>query len=224
YKYSKRKTWKDWHNEVEKTTENTVKCKLCSTNLSYHNSTTTMHSHFKAKHPSELQQRAGRDPVSQVRELAVGQPEEVWNAVAHPELLHRHRDLAWLAAHGVLSVQGVLHARRLARTAKCPWPRCEEEESVRHCLWDCPVARTLWAQCGPLIQLLLGAGRTLQCQTVLYGVGRGMDTRKWRCLWLAINCFKQAIWSARTVCCPVQRSSFLRILLVILNSFVWFYQ
>ena len=40
----------------EKMNDKEVKCKLCDTKLSYHKSTTTMHSHIKAKHPTETVQ------------------------------------------------------------------------------------------------------------------------------------------------------------------------
>uniref|UniRef100_A0A8C6TE01 BED-type domain-containing protein n=1 Tax=Neogobius melanostomus TaxID=47308 RepID=A0A8C6TE01_9GOBI len=37
----------------QKTTETEVQCKLCEAKLAYHKSTTTMHSHMRAKHPCE---------------------------------------------------------------------------------------------------------------------------------------------------------------------------
>ena len=138
-----------------------------------------------------------RDPVSRVRGLALGRAGEVWNAVAHPDLLHRHKDLAWLAAHEVLSVRGMLHARRLDTAATCPWPSCTEEESVRHCLWDCAVARDAWGQVRELCRALLEPGTVIGAPSVLFGVGRARKTRRWRCLWLVINAMKDAIWTAR---------------------------
>ncbi|KAJ8398702.1 hypothetical protein AAFF_G00418990 [Aldrovandia affinis] len=100
----------------------------------------------------------GREPTYPVRGLALGQAEEVWKAVAHPDLLNRHRDLAWLVAHGVLPVRAVMHARRLAQTAECPRAGCGGEETVFHALWDCGVAQELWRAAQPADGTVLGPG------------------------------------------------------------------
>ena len=72
-----------------------------------------------------------------VRGLVLGQAEKIWSAVTHPDLFNRHKDMAWLIAHGVLSVRAVMFSRRLARTAECPRDRCGKAETVAHVLWDC---------------------------------------------------------------------------------------
>ncbi|KAJ8398696.1 hypothetical protein AAFF_G00418930 [Aldrovandia affinis] len=102
--------------------------------------------------------KIGREPMCPVRGMALGQAEEVWKAVADPDLLNRHRDLAWLVAHGVLPVRAVMHARRLAQTAECPRAGCGGEETVFHALWDCGVAQELWRAAQPADGTVLGPG------------------------------------------------------------------
>ncbi|KAJ8398706.1 hypothetical protein AAFF_G00419030 [Aldrovandia affinis] len=107
----------------------------------------------------------GREPTCPVRGLALGQAEEVWKA----DQLNRHRDLAWLVAHGVLPVRAVMHARHLAQTAECPRTGCGGEETVFHALWDCGVAQKLWRAAQPLMEQFWGPGRGLDCGMTLYG-------------------------------------------------------
>ncbi|KAJ8366206.1 hypothetical protein SKAU_G00150370 [Synaphobranchus kaupii] len=140
----------------------------------------------------------GMEQMCQVRGLALGRTEDVWKAVAHPDLMHRHRDLAWLVTHEVLPVQSVLHARSLARTAVCPRIGCGREETVRHFLWDCWAAQALWKRWRGFLQKYMEEGATLDCQLILYGGGKVRGTRAWRALWLAINCLKWTLWAART--------------------------
>ena len=151
------------------------------------------------KHKSMLSFVQGRDPVCHVWGLAVGRSADVWKEVAHPDLLHRHRDLAWQVAHGVLPVQGVLHARRLAPSGACSWPGCGQEETVRHCLWDCEAAKALWKECKPLMQFFLQAGSAVQCQTIMYGADKPKTKKTWRSLWLTLNCIKEVRWIQRNI-------------------------
>ncbi|XP_035257283.1 uncharacterized protein LOC118218746 [Anguilla anguilla] len=107
-------------------------------------------------------QRKGREPTCPVRGLALGQAGKIWKEVAHPDLLNRHRDLAWQVAHGVLPVRAVMHRRGMSRIAVCPRDGCGYEEPVRHLLWDCEAAQALWKEVCPLLQHLhLHPGITL---------------------------------------------------------------
>lgn len=49
-------------NYFDKTNESEVKCKLCNAKLAYHKSTTTMHTHLKAKHPTEIAKETSQQP------------------------------------------------------------------------------------------------------------------------------------------------------------------
>ncbi|KAJ8361956.1 hypothetical protein AAFF_G00409110 [Aldrovandia affinis] len=140
----------------------------------------------------------GREPTCPVRGLALGQAEEVWKAVAHPDLLNRHRDLAWLVAHGVLPVRAVMHARRLAQTAKCPRAGCGGEETVFHALWDCRVAQELWRAAQPLMGQFWGPGRG-RTAARRSGGGRASRGLRWRAAWLATYCCVEALWTARSL-------------------------
>lgn len=139
-----------------------------------------------------------REPVSQVRGLAFGEPTTVWRNVAHPALLNRHRDLSWMVAHEILPVAAVMHSRSMAKTSRCPRPTCGGEETVRHLLWECPFALDLWREAGPLVTPSLPAGEVLDPQMVLYGVSRSpIPPHQFRQLWLTLTCIKEAIWTSR---------------------------
>ncbi|KAL6481304.1 hypothetical protein MHYP_G00093840 [Metynnis hypsauchen] len=99
-----------------------------------------------------------QEPVCLVRGLGEGESRQVWANAAHPALLNRHRDLAWMAAHEVLPVRAVMHSRGMAKNAICPWPRCGAPETVRHALWECRAAQDLWSITGALWCPSLSAG------------------------------------------------------------------
>ena len=104
----------------------------------------------------------GRDPVCPVRGLALGQAEDIWSAVTHPDLLRRHKDLAWMGAHEVVAVRAIMHARRLSAVATCPRNNCPEEETVRHLVWGC-AGRTF-------------GGWLVHSSACSWGVGRSRST------------------------------------------------
>ncbi|KAG5830188.1 hypothetical protein ANANG_G00307420 [Anguilla anguilla] len=141
-------------------------------------------------------QRKGREPTCPVRGLALGQAKKIWKEVAHPDLLNRHRDLAWQVAHGVLPVRAVMHRRGMSRIAVCPREGCGYEESVRHLLWDCEAAQALWKEVSPLLQHL-HPGLTIDCQLILYGIKRKTKAKEWTQAWQVVNCAKEALWKAR---------------------------
>ena len=57
---SKSSVW----NSFNKTNGNEVQCKLCQGKLAYHGSTTTMHNHLRAKHPSTGGPSTGQQSVA----------------------------------------------------------------------------------------------------------------------------------------------------------------
>ena len=141
-----------------------------------------------------------REPVSQVRGLALGEPSTVWRNVAHPALLNRHRDLSWMVAHEILPVTAVMHSRGMSTTSRCPRSTCGGEETVRHLLWECPFVMDLWQRAGPLVAPCLPAGEVLNPQMVLYGVSQSqMTSQQFRQLWLTLTCIKEAIWTSRNL-------------------------
>ncbi|KAJ8352504.1 hypothetical protein SKAU_G00239800 [Synaphobranchus kaupii] len=141
----------------------------------------------------------GRDPVCPVQGLVLGQADVIWKAVALPDLLNHHRDLAWLVVHEILRVRGVMHASRLSSIAVlCPRAGCGQEEMVRHLLLDCGAAQALWKVWSPFLGQYLGQGIKLDSQLVLFGVcGRNVGPVQWRAAWLAMNCVKEALWKSR---------------------------
>ena len=141
----------------------------------------------------------GRDPTCPVRGQVLGQAETIWSAVTHPDLFNRHKDMAWLIAHGVLSVRAVMFSRRLARTAECPRDGCTEAETVRHVLWDCRFAQRFWRLALQLLKPLMKGG-VLDWQVVLQGGGKKKMTESdWSVLWRALNSCRWTLWVARTV-------------------------
>ena len=137
-----------------------------------------------------------RDLTCPVRGLALGQAEQIWSAAADPDLFNRHKDMAWLIAHGVLSVRAVMHVRRMARTPVCPRGACVEPETLHHVLWDCNFAQVLWRLAQLLLRCFLSGG-TLDGQVVLFGGSRStLGGPKWRASWLIINAW--ALWVCRS--------------------------
>ena len=138
-----------------------------------------------------------KEAMCPVKGLALGRPSEVWHAVAHPDLLHCHRDLAWLIVQDVLPVKHVMCSRRLATSATCPRTGCGHEETVRYFLWECQAAQDLWTKAHCVLGLYMERGAALDTQTILYGMpGKVMC---WRAFWLVLNCCREALWKARNM-------------------------
>uniref|UniRef100_A0AAV2KHX4 Reverse transcriptase zinc-binding domain-containing protein n=1 Tax=Knipowitschia caucasica TaxID=637954 RepID=A0AAV2KHX4_KNICA len=142
----------------------------------------------------------GREPVSSVRGLAIGEPSQVWRNVNHPALPNRLRDLSWMVAHEVLPVRSVMHSRGLLQSATCPRPGCGAPESVRHLLWECSAAVDQWAIAGSLQFPYLPAGEVLTAQLMLYGVGLSPNSKKdFTRIWLTLAATKDATWTSRNL-------------------------
>ncbi|KAI4884502.1 hypothetical protein NFI96_023826, partial [Prochilodus magdalenae] len=145
-----------------------------------------------------------REEVSPVPGLTVSEAKQVWRNAAHPALQNKLKDLSWMAAHEILPVRAVMHSRGMATTSICPRPGCGEPEAVRHVLWECSVARDLWAMIGPLQcpSLPAGAVHTLVYRVAVNGVGQSMKrmpAEEFAMLWLTLNCVKAALWTARNL-------------------------
>lgn len=77
----------------------------------------------------------------------------------------------------------------MARSSACPQLGCDQDESVRHLLWECRAAMDLWKESGPLTP-----------QLVLYGLGRRpIPPNAFTKLWLTLTCLKDALWSSRNL-------------------------
>ncbi|KAL6476330.1 hypothetical protein MHYP_G00148290 [Metynnis hypsauchen] len=144
-----------------------------------------------------------QEPVCLVRGLGEGESRQVWANAAHPALLNRHRDLAWMAAHEVLPVRAVMHSRGMAKNAICPWPRCGAPETVRHALWECRAAQDLWSITGALWcpSLSAGGAPALRYRLAVNGVGwsRFMTPAVFAELWPTLNSVQDAIWPSRNL-------------------------
>lgn len=106
-----------------------------------------------------------------------------------------HKDLAWMAIQEGLPLRTFMHARGLCNTRHCS--RCPlVEETPLHLSW--PFAQALLdALENELKNLTLRS--SLEYTSVLYGLFPG-DHCKETILeaWRLMNCFKDAIWLART--------------------------
>lgn len=140
-----------------------------------------------------------REQVTPVRWIKIGEAQTVWQNVSHPALHNRHRDLA---AHEILPVRAVMHSRGMATNPICPRPGCNAPESVRHTLWECSVARDLWATAGPQQFPSLPAGEVQQLDypMIMGGVSqRKMTPAQHTQTWLTINCYKDVLWTSRNL-------------------------
>ncbi|XP_048116981.1 LOW QUALITY PROTEIN: uncharacterized protein LOC125305921 [Alosa alosa] len=167
--------------------------------------------HFTALHiryataPSRDSKTAAldREAVSPVPGLTLSEAQQAWRNAAHPALQNKLKDLAWMALHEVLPVRAVMHSRGMARTNTCPRPGCGQPETVRHLLWECGVARDLWADTGPLQCPSLPAGEVpTSYRLVVSGVGQGATTipaADFAALWLTLNSTKAALWTSRNL-------------------------
>ncbi|KAL2080671.1 hypothetical protein ACEWY4_024482 [Coilia grayii] len=145
-----------------------------------------------------------QEEVSPVPGLTPEEAKTAWRNAAHPALQNKLKDLAWMALHEVLPVRAVMHSRGMARDPICPRPGCGHPETVRHVLWECSVAKDLWATTGPLKCPSLPAGevRHVSYRLAVSGVGRGANTipaADFAALWLTLNSVKAALWTSRNL-------------------------
>ncbi|KAL7852925.1 hypothetical protein SRHO_G00187100 [Serrasalmus rhombeus] len=144
------------------------------------------------------------EEVSPVPGLTLGEAKQVWKNAAHPALQNRLKDMAWMAAHEVLPVRAVMHSRGMAKNPTCPQPGCGQPETVRHVLWECSVARDLWALTGPLQCPSLPAGvvHPRFYRLAVNGVGQSISNLpvgEFTSLWLTLMSVTSALWTARNL-------------------------
>ncbi|KAI4889535.1 hypothetical protein NFI96_032032 [Prochilodus magdalenae] len=151
-----------------------------------------------------VKEEQDREDVSPVPGLTLSEAQRVWRNAAHPALQNKHKDLSWMAAHEILPVRAVMHSRGMASNPMCPRPGCGEPETVRHVLWECSVARDLWAITGPLQCPSLPAGEVQPSvyRVAVNGVGQGIEklpAAEFTALWLTLNGVKAALWTSRNL-------------------------
>lgn len=133
-----------------------------------------------------------------VNNLSEKQSGKVWEMVNHKDLTNSQKDLAWMMVSKCLPVKQFQHARKLAKTARCPTPGCAADESLMHFIWNCGGAQSMWKAMGQLIKELTGQA-SLSYELVLYGLGMNCNANKERTLWRIINCVKEAMWENRNL-------------------------
>ncbi|KAL6476324.1 hypothetical protein MHYP_G00148230 [Metynnis hypsauchen] len=137
-----------------------------------------------------------REKVSPVPGLTLDEAKQVWRNAAHPALQNWLKDLAWMAAHEILPVRAVMHSRGMAKNPVCPRPG-----TVKHVLWECSVARDLWALTGPLQCPSLPAGviHRRVYRLAVNGVGQSISklpAGEFTSLWLTLMSVTSALWTA----------------------------
>ncbi len=68
----------------------------------------------------------------------------VWRNVNDDFLFNSHKDIAWQAVLNYLPTGAFLKRRGCSRLSLCPRIYCGEEETTRHCLWECAYAQKVW--------------------------------------------------------------------------------
>lgn len=125
--------------------------------------------------------------------------EGIWLEVAHPRLMNRHKDLAWQTVHEILPVRASMYRRNLWKTPRCPFKDCGAEETAAHLFWGCGQAKKVWREAEDILSGFLNNRNILKAM-VLHGVKPGFVVKeKWACLWILLNCFKEAMWKARNL-------------------------
>lgn len=124
--------------------------------------------------------------------------------MAHPALSNKQKDLSWMAAHEILPVRAMMHSRGMARDPVCPQPGCGVPETVWHILWECSVARDLWAITAPLqfLSLPMGEVQLQSYQLAVNGVGPSIEklrAAEFAMLWLTLDCMKTGLWTSHNL-------------------------
>ena len=70
------------------------------------------------------------------------------------------------------------------------------DENVRHLLWSCAFAQTVWAILKPWLGDLY---REPSEKDVLYGNLDINKCKRWERWWMVINCVKEGIWRSRNL-------------------------
>jgi hypothetical protein len=80
--------------------------------------------------------------------------DDVWRKIWKREVPPKVQVFWWRVVHGFLPARSVLHRRHVERIAYCE--TCgADEESIRHVLIECTVAKSFWEQARVLIGIKL---------------------------------------------------------------------
>ena len=121
----------------------------------------------------------------------VGTPKEIWRGIQPGGLDNELKDINWLCLHKCLPVRETMYRHGLARSPVCPRPTCPGEETVRHVMWDCPIAKIVWGKVGERLGQVV-RGFNLTWDKVERGLGSGNFP-----MWYIISTTKRIMWSAR---------------------------
>ncbi|KAJ3591795.1 hypothetical protein NHX12_006927, partial [Muraenolepis orangiensis] len=114
-----------------------------------------------------------------VAPAVVGTPARIWRGIQPRGLENGLKDLNWLCLHKCLPVRDTMYRHGLARFPGWPRATCAGEETVRHVMWDCPVARVVWAKARAAEERL--TARTGFCRSVIMGL-LGLTVENVRCI------------------------------------------
>lgn len=135
--------------------------------------------------------------MTPVGKLIESECTKVWKNVNDDFLFNCHKDIAWQVVQNCLPTRVFLKKRNCTRTILCPRTNCGEEETIRHCLWECSYAQKVWNQIRPW---LLNLYRMPSEGDIWYGELKEVHLNKWIRWWAIINIFKEALWKSRNIC------------------------
>ena len=128
--------------------------------------------------------------LHQETELPSSSSDDVWKKIWKLEVPPKVQVFWWRVMHGFLPARQVLHRRHIESI-----PHCEvcgaEEESIRHVLIECTIAKNFWEQAKDLIGVKLP---TLHPQTWAGDILSDICSRKERAI---IICGMWSLWTMR---------------------------
>ncbi|KAM4702896.1 LOW QUALITY PROTEIN: uncharacterized protein WCC33_011438 [Rhinophrynus dorsalis] len=137
-----------------------------------------------------------KDIIETISGLPAATSKMVWQNLSSGRLTNRHKDTAWMAIQGGLSLRSFMHARNLCRYRHCP-RGCVAEETALHVFWQCPFAQALLDDLENELKDSVPK-RHLSYHSVLYGLFPG--THSYGAIqeaWRIMCCVKDALWFAR---------------------------
>ncbi len=132
--------------------------------------------------------------------LAERTARKVWENVSARCLANDQKDVAWKAAHECLPVRVFRFQRDLNVSVQCPRPGCTGDETVRHVLWDCPVAVGVWSLAAGLLECYVPWLVMVRRDVFVFSglLPQPVPGRKWRQAWRTVCIVKTVLWRART--------------------------
>ncbi|KAM4807888.1 uncharacterized protein WCC33_000724 [Rhinophrynus dorsalis] len=134
-----------------------------------------------------------KDIIETISGLPAATSKMVWQNVSSGRLTNRHKDTAWMAIQGGLSLRSFMHARNLCRYRHCS-RGCVAEETALHVFWQCPFAQALLDDLENELKDSVPK-RHLSYHSVLYGLFPG--THSYGAIqeaWRIMCCVKDALW------------------------------